>query len=105
MRADASKLSRSSAGFAIAAALAVLFNTGLAWVKDADRPLLNLMNDVARDSWITQGLADVVLFFGFGLLFSKLSWTERVTPNWLIGFLTAAVIVSGVGLFLWYALF
>jgi hypothetical protein len=105
MSTDASKLGRSSAGFALAAALTVLFNTGLALVKDADHTLLNFMNGVTGNNWITQGLADVILFLCLGLLFSKIGWAEKVAPNLLISFLAVAVAVAGVGLFVWYALF
>jgi hypothetical protein len=103
MNTDNAKLGRASAAFAVAASITVLFSTALAWTKDAYRPLNNLMNAIAWHNWITQGFADVILFFGLGQIFSKTSFTERIAPNRVILFLVAAVIVSGLGLLVWYA--
>lgn len=105
MSAGTDRLGRSSAGFAIAAAITVLFNTALAWAKDASRPLLVFMNGIAWHNWITQGLADVILFVGLGLIFSKANVGERMAPNRVIAFLVAAVVIAGAGLFVWYAVY
>jgi hypothetical protein len=105
MIADNAKLSRAGAGFAMAASITILFSTALACAKDAYKPLNDLMNGLAWHNWITHGLADLVLFVGLGLIFSKTGWAERIAPNRLIAFLVAAVVVAGVGLFVWYALF
>jgi hypothetical protein len=102
---DDSKLSLASGAFAMAAALTVLFNTALSWAKDAYRPLLVWMNGIAGHNWTTQGLADLILFLGLGLIFAKSHWTESIAANKLILFLTVAVAIAGVGLFAWYALF
>jgi uncharacterized membrane protein SirB2 len=99
------KLGRASAGFALAASITVLFSTALAWVKDAYKPLNTFMNSVAWHNWITHGIGDLVLFVVLGLIFTKTNWPERIAPNRLIMFLVASVIVSGLGLFVWYAVF
>lgn len=104
MNGDTAKLGRNSAAFGLSAAITALFNTALACVKDAYHPLTNLMNAIAGHNWTTQGLADVVMFLGLGLIFSNSRWAERVLPNRLISFLAVAVAVAGVGLFVWYAL-
>lgn len=103
MNAGTEKLGRTSAGFAMAGAITVLFSTALAWVKDASQPLLVFMNHLAWHNWITHGLADVVLFVGLGLALSRANLAERIAPNRLIMFLVAAVVVAGAGLFVWYA--
>lgn len=100
-----SSLSHSSAAFAMAAALTALFNTVISCVKDAYHPLLLWMNGIAGHNWTTQGLADVILFVGLGLIFAKAGWTDRIAPNRLITFLTVAAVMAGIGLFAWYALF
>ena len=102
---DGSKLSLASGAFAMAAALTVLFNTALSWAKDAYRPLLIWMNGIAGHNWTTQGLADLILFLGLGLIFAKSHWTKGIAANKLILFLTVSVAIAGVGLFTWYALF
>lgn len=103
MNNENAKLGRASAGFAMAAAITILFSTVLACAKDAYKPLNNVMNAVAWHNWITHGLVDVILFFGLGMIFSKSGWAERMAPSRLISFLVGAVIVAGVGLFVWYA--
>jgi len=103
--ADSSRLGRASAAFGMAAAITTLFNTGLACVKDAYHPLTNLMNAIAGNNWTTQGLADVILFVGLGLTFSKTRMVQTIRPDRLIVFLAAAAVVSGVGLFAWYWVF
>lgn len=105
MNTENAKLGRASAGFGMAGSITILFSTVLAWAKDAYKPLNNYMNVVAWHNWITHGLADLLLFIGLGLIFSKANWIERVAPNRLISFLVAAVVVAGAGLFIWYALF
>ena len=99
------QLSPKSAGFALSAAFTVLFSTVLACVKDAYRPLLNWMNAIAWHNWITHGIADVILFFAMGLIFSKTGFAERMSPPRLVAVLAGTVIAAGAGLFLWYFLF
>ena len=99
------RLGRSSAGFGLSAAIVALFNTILACVKDAYHPLNLLMNKIAGHNWTTQGLADVILFFALGLLFSQTGLAEKILPRKLISVLVACVLIAGGGLFAWYALF
>jgi hypothetical protein len=87
----------------MSAAITILFSTVLACVKDAYRPLNSFMNSVAWHNWITHGLADVILFFVLGIIFSRSGWAEKMVPSRLISILIVAVIVAGVGLFVWYA--
>jgi hypothetical protein len=101
--ADGAKLGRASAAFGMAAAITALFNTALAGAKDTYHPLTNLMNAIAGNNWTTQGLADVILFAGLGLVFSGTGWFEGTRPNRVLSFLVAAVVIAGVGLFVWYA--
>jgi hypothetical protein len=105
MNTENEKLGRSSAGFAMAASITILFSTALAWAKDAYKPLNSFMDALAWHNWITHGLADVILFAGLGLLFSRTTWVERMVPSRLITFLVAAVVMAGAGLFIWYAVF
>ncbi len=105
MNAGNSKLGRASAGFAMSAAITILFSTLLACVKDAYKPLNNLMDSVAWHNWITHGFADVILFVALGLIFSKTEWTERIAPGRMISFLVGAVVLAGLGLFIWYGAF
>jgi len=103
MNTENVKLGNTSAGFAMAAAITILFSTVLACVKDAYKPLNNLMNSIAWHNWITHGLVDVILFVLLGIIFSKSGMADRIAPRRLISLLVAAVIAAGVGLFVWYA--
>ncbi len=105
MSADAAKLGNASAAFGLAAAIIALFNTALACTKDAYRPLNNFMNRIAGHNWTAQALADIVLFIGMGLIFSSTHVAEKMNSGRLIAFLMTAVVIAGVGLFAWYALY
>jgi hypothetical protein len=103
MNIENAKLGHASAGFAMAGAITILFSTVLACVKDAYKPLNSFMNSVAWHNWITHGFVDVIVFAGLGMILSRSQWADRIGPRQLISFLVAAVIVAGVGLFVWYA--
>jgi uncharacterized membrane protein SirB2 len=103
VNADTAVLSNKSAGFAISAAVTILFNTILACAKDASPALLKFMNHLAWHNWITQGIADLILFFALGLLLSRPNASQSAKQP--AAFLTASVIIAGLGLFVWYLLF
>jgi hypothetical protein len=99
------KLGHASAAFVLAAAITVVFNTALAWVKDAYEPVNSFMQSVAGHHWTTHGLADVILFLGLGLIFMKTKVAEKIGPNRLVSILVWAVVTASVGLFVWFLLF
>jgi hypothetical protein len=105
MNGDTAGLSNTSAAFGLAAAITGLFNTALACVKDAYRPLNTFMNGIAGHNWTTQALADIILFIVMGLIFSSTHVAEKLNPNRLSSFVVAAVAIAGLGLFTWYALY
>jgi len=98
-------LGRASAAFALAAAITVLFNTALAWAKDACSPLNKLMASLTGHHWTTHAVADIFVFIALGLIFSKTGMAEKIDPNRLINGLIGAVIVAGLGLVGWYFVF
>jgi hypothetical protein len=53
-----------TSGFVLAAAITVLFNTALAWAKDAYAPLNTFLQSLTGHHWTTHGLADLLLFLG-----------------------------------------
>jgi hypothetical protein len=97
------KLSRTSAAFALAAAITIAFNTALACAKDAYSPLKDFMASLSGQDWTTQGVADMLLFIGLGLVFLKTGLTQTLNSNRVISLLVGTVIVASVGLFAWYA--
>lgn len=105
MTAEAGRPNRATSAFGVAATVVILFNTVLACVKDANPGLLRFMNSIAGHNWTTQGLVDLVLFFGLGLMAMRTGWTGRITGQGLAGLLTAAVVLASVALAIWYLLF
>ena len=100
---DSPKLTAATSGFVLAAATAALFNTALAWARDAYAPLNGLMESLTGNSWTTHCLADLVLFAGLGFVFAKTRAAEKIDPSRLIGALIAAVAIAALGLVLWFA--
>ena len=98
-------LSPATSGFVLSAAITVLFNTGLAWVKDAYPPLNSLMKSVGGHHWTTHGAVDLGLFVGLGLALTRTKMTEKMDPNRLTGILAGAVVIATAGLILWYEFF
>lgn len=101
---DTPEFGRPRTAFALSAATAVLFNTVVACAKDAYHPLKMFMSSLSGNDWTTQGLVDVVLFFGLGLILLRIGWIERINPRRVMPLLVVAVIVAGAGLFAWYIL-
>jgi len=105
MQTEIPKLGRASAAFALAAAVACVFNTALAFAKDARTPLNNLMASLTGHQWITHGLADCIVFVGLGLIFMKTSAANQIDPNRLRSILIWAVVAASLGLWAWFLLF
>ena len=95
-------LDGAAAAFGLSAAITIVFNTLLAWIKDAYDPLNSFMASLTGHHWITHGLADVALFVILGLVFQRRSITlDGTKAAVLVG---GAVIVGGGGLALWFVL-
>ena len=102
---ESPKLTAATSGFVLAAAISVLFNTALAWAKDAYAPLKAFMRSLSGHDWTTHGLLDLLLFVGLGFIFMNTKVAEKIDANRLIRVLIGAVGVAGLGLALWYAFF
>jgi hypothetical protein len=96
--------SRASTAFALSAAIACLFNTALAWAKDAYAPLNKFMASLTGHHWITHGLADCIVFVGLGLIFMNTS-AVYIKPEKLVSIMIWSVAVASLGLFAWFLLF
>jgi hypothetical protein len=105
MTTQAPQLGRTSAAFAMAAAIACVFNTALAWAKDASPPLNNFMASLTGHHWITHGLADCIVFAGLGMVFMRTSVASKIDANRLVSILVWAAMASSVGLLVWYLFF
>ena len=92
----------AAAGFGLAAAIAILFNTVLAWVKDAYEPLNTAMAHLTGHHWRTHGIFDLIVFFGLGILFTSSGYSSQ--GNRMAALIAGSVIVAGGGLALWFVL-
>ena len=95
-----SRLTGAAAGFGMAAVIAILFNTVLAWVKDAYEPLNTAMAHLTGHHWRTHGIFDLIVFFGLGILFTSSSYSSP--GNRMAAMIAGSVIVAGGGLALWF---
>jgi hypothetical protein len=100
---ESGKLTPATSGFVLAAAITVLFNTALSCAKDADAPLKAFLKSLTDHDWTTQGLLDLALFAGLGLIFTKTRVAEKIDSGRLIAGLIGAVAIAAIGLVLWFA--
>ncbi len=92
----------AAAAFGLSAAITVVFNVLLAFIKDSWPALNSFMAMLTGHHWRTHGLADVILFFLLGWFFTargigggKLTNNSAVTVG-------GAVIVASAALGLWF---
>jgi len=95
-------LDHAAAAFGISAVVAILFNTVLAWIKDAYDPLNSFMAALTGHHWITHGLADIAVFVIVGAVLMGRHVSMDSTK--LACLVAGAVIVGGGGLALWFVL-
>lgn len=105
METVAPPLGLADSAFGLSAAVTILFNTIIACAKDASAPLKHLMAVPTGSDWTTQGVVDVILFVLLGLILSKTAMAKTISPKRVISFLLGSVLIAGVGLFVWYALY
>lgn len=101
-RAGERGLSHTAIAYGVAASVAVLFNTLLAWVKDSYPPLNSAMKHMTGHHWITHGLAVVLVFFLVGFLLSRRSGDSLQGEYTPIVVLCASVVLAGLGLAGWF---
>ena len=89
-------------GFGTAVAVTFLFNTILAWVKDAWPPLNSFMAHLTGHHWITHGLVDVAVFLVLGFIFTSMRHGRAGGGMRLAIMLVGAALLAGGGLGLWF---
>jgi hypothetical protein len=95
-------LDGAAAAFGISASVAIVFNTLLAWVKDAYDPLNSFMAALTGHHWITHGLADIAVFLVVGAILMQRHVSIDGTK--LAVMVAGAVVAGGGGLALWFVL-
>ena len=96
------RLDGAAGAFGAAAAVVLVFNTALAWLKDAWAPLNDGMAALTGHHWITHGLVDLAVFVLCGVLL----WRRSASFNgqYLLIAVVAAALLGGGGLSLWFLL-
>jgi hypothetical protein len=102
IRSEIGLLDHAAAAFGVSAAITIMFNTVLAWIKDAYDPLNAFMAALTGHHWITHGLADIAVFAILGAILMR--WNISMDGTKLICLVAGAVIVGGGGLALWFVL-
>lgn len=101
---NAAGLDAVSAAYGLSAAVVVIFNTLLAWIKDAYDPLNTFMAHLMGHHWTTHGVVDVLLFVALGFVFMSRGTAERMAPKRLVAILIGSVAVASLGLAGWFFL-
>ena len=94
-------LSHVASAYAVSAAVAVLFNTLLAWIKDSYESVNTAMAHTLGHHWTTHGVAVVLVFLVVGLLLARREG-DLLTGNSAIYTLVISVVAAGLGLFGWF---
>lgn len=97
---DIGVLDGAAAGYGISAAVTIIFNTLLAWIKDAYDPLNSFMASLSGHHWTTHSLVDVAVFLIVGAILTSRGVT--IEGSRLAMLLAGAAIVGGGGLALWF---
>jgi hypothetical protein len=98
--ARAGVIDGAAAAFGVSAAITIVFNTLLAWVKDAYDPLNTFMASLSGHHWTTHGLTDVAVFLIVGFVLMKRGISIDGTRLALL--VAGAAIAGGGGLALWF---
>lgn len=99
--ASAGRAERMAVAFGLSTAITVLFNTVLAWIKEAAEPVHDFMAVLTGHHWWTHGILDLIVFFVLGWVLMSRGTQEHLTGN-LVVKLAAAVIVAGAGIAGWF---
>lgn len=102
MATSAKEMEATAAAFGLSAAITVVFNVVLAFIKDAYAPLNTFMAHLTGHHWRTHGLADVILFFVLGWIFSSSNIPAGGLTKGLATGLAIAVIAASAALGLWF---
>ena len=96
------RVDSKTAGFALAAAVAVIANTFLVWVKELSPSLLAFMKATFYHHWIGHGLIIVVLCFVLGMLLSKTRLARHMSGTSLAWLVFIATALGALGIFGFY---
>lgn len=91
-------LGKKTTGYTIAAAVAILFNTALTWIKEENPAVNTAMKNLLGHHWITHGVAVVVVFLVLGFLLARMPAVRRTRGSLVTTLLIVSVVAGGLGL-------
>ena len=95
-------LSHTASAYGIGAAVAILFNTILAWLKDSYDSLNTAMAHTLGHHWTTHGVVVVAVFVLVGYVLSRRPG-DLLSGDAPIYALVISVAAAGLGLLAWFA--
>lgn len=99
--ADAAK-ENAAAAWGLSAAITVVFNVVLAFVKDSWPALNSFMASLTGHHWRTHALADVILFVLLGWIFTARRVPGGKLTNGLAVTVGAASVIASLALGVWF---
>jgi cation transport ATPase len=98
MANETQELDKTTAAFALSAAITVLFSTLMTWIKELSEPFHDFLAVLTGHHWTTQGVVVLIVFVVLGWIFMRTGIASRMSPTGLINTLVAAVIIAGIGI-------
>lgn len=95
-------LNPTTVGFGLAASVAVIFNTLLAWIKDSNPAVNSAMKAALGHHWITHGVLVVLVFLILGKAFSTMNFAKNFGGTLLAFIIFVSVMLGGLGLVGWF---
>jgi hypothetical protein len=92
----------AAVGFGLSAAITVVFNVVLAFIKDSWPALNSFMAMLTGHHWRTHGLVDVILFVLLGWFFTSRGVGGGKLTNSTAVTVGGAVIIASAALGLWF---
>lgn len=99
--AEASK-EAVAAAYGLSASITVVFNVVLAFIKDSYAPLNTFMAHLSGHHWRTHGLADVILFFVLGWIFTSMGVPRSGLTQRSVLTIALASVLAGAALGVWF---
>lgn len=94
-------VSNTTAGFGVAAAVAIVLNTLLVWLKEGNPVVLQFMKSIAHH-WIVHSVTISILFLVLGSLFSRMSFARQMKGYTVIVLIILSFLSGSLGIFGWF---
>ena len=73
------KLNNKAASFGLAVSIVILLSSIIVILKESSDPFHEALASITGNHWASHGVVDIVLFFAFGFIFSKLNLKANIS--------------------------